>query len=448
MKPTDRRPFLRMAAPLLGLALAACQTADPAKPTSATPPATTPHGTPRANPPPTVPPSANVSTMSAVTIPDGAGFPQWIAAFKAEARQQGIAQATIDKAYAGVKYNTRVIELDNFQPEFVSPIWTYIAERTKPETVARGQQLLAQHRTLLASVAAKYSVDPEVIVSIWRLESNYGDNTGSFDVVEALSTLAYAGRRKDFWREQLFAALNMIQRGDGPRNSQGKLYGSWAGAMGHTQFIPTSFAIRAVDFDGDGRRDLWTSLPDVFASTANYLNNAQWRMGERCYYEVKLPANFDWTQADYDLRKPVAEWRRLGVTLVDGKTLPALSETTSIVMPAGARGPKFLVTANFRSVMAYNNAVAYALSVCHLAALYKGGPAFVTPWPTDEQQLSRTEKIELQEALARLGYDIGRPDGQIGPKTTAAIRAYQRKVGLPADAYPTASLLARIKRGV
>jgi len=448
MKPILRRPFLSLLAPLAGLALAACQTAEPAKPMQAppgTPPATTTPPAPRTT---TTPPATSVAAVAAVTIPDGAAFPQWVAAFKAEARQQGISQATIDRAYAGVKYNTRVIELDNFQPEFVSAIWSYIGDRTKPETVARGQALLTQHRALLASVAAKYNVDPEVIVSIWRLESNYGDNTGNFDVVEALSTLAYAGRRKDFWREQLFAALNMIQRGDGPRTSQGKLYGSWAGAMGHTQFIPTSFATRAVDFDGDGRRDLWTSLPDVFASTANYLNNAQWRMGERCFYEIKLPANFDFAQADYDLRKPVAEWRRLGVTLVDGKPLPALGETTSIVMPAGARGPKFLTTANFRSVMAYNNAVAYALSVCHLAALYKGAPAFATPWPVDERQLSRTEKMELQEALNRLGYDVGRPDGQIGPKTTAAIRAFQRKVGLPADAYPTASLLARVKSGV
>ncbi len=373
---------------------------------------------------------------------DEAGFRAWIDAFKAEARQQGISDATFDGAFAAARFNPRIIELDSAQPEFVKPVWEYIAGVVTEDALKRARLKLKEHAALLARVQQRYGVPPEYIVAIWRIESGFGANFGSFNVVEALATLAYAGRRRDFWKGELIAALRIAQSGEVPPE---RLVGSWAGAMGHTQFMPSGFLKLAVDFDGNGKRDLWTSLPDVFASTANHLVAGGWKGTTPFGIEVRLPANFDYALAETQ-RKPVADWRALGVTLADGRPLPAWPGETAIIVPAGHRGPAFLVSDNYRALLDYNNAMAYALSLGLFAERLRGGGRIAKPWPTADRQLGRTEKEELQRLLAERGFDPGKIDGQLGPNSRAAIRAFQKKAGLPPDGYAEHGLLELIRK--
>lgn len=372
-----------------------------------------------------------------------AGFRDWVAAFKTLARSEGISRELLERAFADVEYNQEVIRLDQYQPEFVRPIWEYIEARTDRQTIALGRRALNQHRTILNRVARRYGVQPEYIVAIWRLETYYGRNLGDFDTVEALATLAYAGRRRSFWRGELMNALRIVERGYAPLS---RLRGSWAGAMGHTQFIPSSYLRRAVDFDGDGRRDLWHSLPDVFASTANYLNEAGWQRGEPFGFEVRLPGGFDYGIANPGTRKSAAEWRAMGVRLANGEPIPDFTGQGAVLLPAGHRGPAFLVLNNYRAILRYNNATAYALTVGLLAERLAGGPGVRADWPLDARPLSRDEKTELQRLLARLGFDPGPIDGMVGPSTRAAIRRYQRHVGDPADGFASQALLAELRR--
>ncbi len=373
---------------------------------------------------------------------DEAGFRAWIDAFKAEARQQGISDATFDGAFAAARFNPRIIELDSAQPEFVKPVWEYIAGVVTEDALKRARLKLKEHAALLARVQQRYGVPPEYIVAIWRIESGFGANFGNFNVVEALATLAYAGRRQDFWKGELIAALRIAQSGEVPPE---RLVGSWAGAMGHTQFMPSGFLKLAVDFDGNGKRDLWTSLPDVFASTANHLVAGGWKGTTPFGIEVRLPANFDYALAETQ-RKPVADWRALGVTLADGRPLPAWPGETAIIVPAGHRGPAFLVSDNYRALLDYNNAMAYALSLGLFAERLRGGGRIAKPWPTGDRQLGRTEKEELQRLLAERGFDPGKIDGQLGPNSRAAIRAFQKKAGLPPDGYAEHGLLELIRK--
>ena len=323
-----------------------------------------------------------------------ASFSQWLKAFRSSATRQGISRATLKGAFQNVTYNPRVIELDNFQPEFVKPIGSYVTARTTPATVARGRQLLRQHAKLFAKVQSKYGVDPAYIVAIWRLESAYGAHFGSFDVIRSLATLAYAGRRKGFWRGELVAALKILQRGDIPRK---RLLGSWAGAMGHTQFIPSTYLARAVDGDGDGKRDLWRSLPDVFASTANYLARAGWKRGLPFGDEVILPKGFPYELANGRNFLKAKTWAaKYGVKPARGRALRHPQETAAIVLPSGYKGPAFLVFQNYRAILRYNNATAYALAVGILAERLKGVPPVRQPWPLGDRLLRRTEKVELQ----------------------------------------------------
>ncbi len=368
---------------------------------------------------------------------DGSDFPQWVQAFRAEAQGQGIAPTTLDRAFAGVKFNPRIIELDRFQPEFVKPINEYIAANVTADAVARGREKLQTHAALLARVSQQYGVPAEYIVAIWRIESGYGTNFGSFNVVEALATLAYAGRRQPYWRGELVSALRLLQTGEVPAQ---RLIGSWAGAMGHTQFMPSVYLSRAVDFDGDGKRDLWNSLPDVFASTANYLAKAGWQTGLPFGIEVKLPANFPYELSE-TASQPIGEWAKLGVVQMNGQALPPLPGNLGIIVPAGHRGPAFLVTANYQAILAYNNAASYALSVALLAERYRGQGVVTAAWPANDRLLSRTEKEELQKLLTERGYDPGPIDGQVGPATRAAIRQLQKKTGVPADGFANFALL-------
>ncbi len=383
-----------------------------------------------------------LAVVAPAAAQEAAGFAQWVQSMRAEAQQQGVNAAVFDRAFAEVRFNERVIELDRHQPEFVKPVQNYIALQVTPEAVQRGRDKLHQHAALLARVSQRYGVTPAYIVAIWRIESNFGTNFGGFNVIEALATLAYAGRRQGYWRSELIAALTLLQRGEVPPE---RLVGSWAGAMGHTQFMPSVYLGRAVDFDGDGRRDLWRSLPDVFASTANYLALAGWQKNLPFGLEVNLPGHFPFELAETTWQ-PVSEWRQLGVRRVDGTQLPAWPGETAILLPAGYRGPAFLVTANYRTILAYNNAVAYALSVGLLAERLDGGGRVIASWPADDRPLSRGEKEELQRLLGSRGFDPGPIDGQVGPQTRLAIRSFQKKANMPADGHANPALLDLLRR--
>ena len=372
-------------------------------------------------------------------------FAAWIAALKAEARARGIAERTLSASLSGLRLNRRALALERRQPEFVTPVGAYIAAFTKKEALSAGRRKAKQHAALLGMVEKAYGVPAHYILAIWRLESDYGGNFGAFPVVETLATLAYAGTPKirPFWRKELLAALQIVDEGHAPLS---RMVGSWAGAMGHTQFIPTSFLAHAVDFDGDGRRDLWRSLPDVFASTANYLRNAGWRPGLPFGWEAKVPAGFDYSQAHIGEKKTVAEWISLGVGRAGGKPLPRLHGKFSVTVPAGWKGPVFLVTENYRAILHYNNAAAYALTVGLLAERLKGRGKLVAGWPVGDRLLSRTEKAELQRKLHALGHDPGPIDGKVGPETRRAIRAFQKSAGKPADGHANQVLLETVRK--
>jgi lytic murein transglycosylase len=285
-------------------------------------------------------------------------------------------------------------------------------------------------------------VPAEVLVAIWGMESDYGANTGDLPVIDALATLGFDGRRADWARGQLIAALRILQQGDIDR---ARMVGSWAGAMGQTQFLPTSFLAHAVDADGDGRRDIWGSMADVLASTANFLARSGWQAGEPWGTEVRLPAGFDAGRADASVRQPSSQWAAEGVQAMGAAPLPALADAV-VLMPAGVRGPAFLVGANFRALLRYNNATSYALAVALLAQGLAGGPGVQAPWPRDQTALSRSQVLALQTALNARGFDSGTPDGLLGPVTREALRRYQRSIGLAADGHPTLDLLQRLDR--
>ncbi|MFC2991235.1 lytic murein transglycosylase [Halomonas tibetensis] len=387
--------------------------------------------------------SAQSGTIAATAVPASpADFDGWLAQFRREARREGISEATLAGALDGVRYLPRVIELDRSQPEFVRPIWQYLDSAVSTQRVTQGRDKLAEHRDTARRMQDRYGVPAEVIVAIWGIESNYGGNFGSFSTLESLATLAYDGRRRDFARGELLAALRIIEKGDiAPQ----RMIGSWAGAMGHTQFIPSSFEAYAVDGDGDGRRDIWGSIPDVMASTANYLARANWRAGEPWGVEVAIPDGFDYAQAELATRRSAREWAELGVRPIAGGSLPAF-DAASVIVPAGARGPSFLVGPNYRSILRYNNATSYALAVGTLANEIAGRGGILAGWPRDEQPLSRAQVREMQRSLNARGFEVGTPDGIMGPNTRRGLRAYQRTIGTAPDGFATLSLLERLTR--
>ena len=361
--------------------------------------------------------------------------------FRQTALDAGIKRAIYVAATADIARNQRVEELNLDQPEFARPIWTYLDSAVSDRRIATGQQMLAANAAMLAPIEAKYGVPKEILVSIWGNESNYGQGHESFNMIEALATLAYDGPRTDYARPQLIAALKMMQQ---ENYAPEKMTSSWAGAFGQTQFVPSTFLAHAVDGDGDGKIDLWSSSADALASAANVLNDAGWKRGNVWGYEVALPKDFAYDDADLDTTKSVADWRKRGVKTVSGGDLPSTDENGAIYLPAGARGPAFIVFDNFKVVLKYNNAASYALAVCLLADRIKGGAAIVNPWPRDEQPLTRDERIAFQTYLAKLGYDIGNADGILGHKARAAARAFQKSHGLPPDGFPTEELLTRV----
>ena len=368
-------------------------------------------------------------------------FADWLAELRAEARELGISEATL-RELDNLQPLDRVMELDSSQPEFVQTFTRYLGLRVTPNQVARGQSLLQQHSVLLEQVRQRYGVQPHYLLAFWAVESNYGRSTGGFSVLEALATLAFDPRRADFFRRQLLTALQIID--DGHIQAE-RMSGSWAGAMGQLQFMPNIFYQYGIDGDQDGRIDIWNSLPDIFHSAANFLSQSGWRGDERWGREVLLTEDFDFSLAGTSTRKPLQEWRDLGVTQLNGAPIPvAAGMEASVILPAGAQGPAFLGYANFRTTMTYNPSTFYALTVGHLADRYAGsGP--IQRMPENETAMSVADVRELQELLNRNGFDSGEPDGRVGRQTRAAIRAYQQSAGLPMDGYASVALLQALR---
>jgi lytic murein transglycosylase len=394
-------------------------------------------------PPPLPPPSATGGRSSdAATDADRlqTAFGHWVTDFRTRALAAGIDEVTLNIALADVRYLPHVVELDRAQPEFSRTVWSYLDSAVSPQRIALGQERWLQYRAEIDAAAARYGVAPAILVAIWGVESNYGSNFGSIPTVDALATLGFEGRREDWARSQLLAALRILQNGDIDRS---QMIGSWAGAMGQTQFLPSVFLGYAVDADGDGRRDIWGSMADVMASTANFLVRSGWQADQPWGVEVRLPSGFDVGRADVAVWQPSALWVAEGVRTSDGAPLPQFAEAT-VVLPAGASGPAFLVGPNFQVILRYNNSTSYALAVGLLAQRLAGDPGVQAPWPRDLVALSRLQLKALQTALNQRGFDSGTPDGVMGSTTRGALRGYQRSVGLPPDGYPTLDLLQRL----
>jgi membrane-bound lytic murein transglycosylase B len=378
---------------------------------------------------------------------EGAGgnvsFADWLTGVRAEALRRGVSAATLDAALSGVQPLDQVIELDRRQPEFNQTFWQYLDKRVTAERIERGRRMLVEHADLLDAVSRRFGVQPRFIVAFWALESNFGDYTGSYPAVAAVATLAYDERRGTFFREQLLSLLQSIGEGD----IAPKATGSWAGALGQPQFIPTTYRRYAVDGDGDGRRDLWSSLADVFASTANYLAGAGWDDRRTWGREVRVPPGLDLTLSGLETEKSLAEWQHLGVRDAEGHDLPRVELPASLLLPGGAaRGPALLVYPNFRAIMTWNRSILYAVAVGHLADRLAGGEPFRAMPPVDDVALTRSELIEIQSRLGRLGFDIGDADGIVGPRTRRAIMDFQQEARLPADGHPDVALLDTIRR--
>ena len=370
-----------------------------------------------------------------------ADFPTWLSDLKQEARVRGISQATLDSALNGVEVAPRVVELDRKQPEFVDSFSTYLTRHVTSRLVTRGQVLLNEHRALFDEVEQRYGVPREILAAFWGLETHYGSTTGNIPIPSALATLAFDGRRSDFFRAQLFDALAIIDAG---HVTAANMRGSWAGAMGQMQFMPSTYRRYAVDGDGDGRINLWSSLPDVLHSAGNYLREAGWKSGEPAAFEVRLPINFDWRYARLSYRRPLAEWQAANVTRMNGKAFPSQPTTAAIILPEGLRGPAFMVFDNFDVILQWNRSISYALSVAIMAEQFAGD----TPLPggAHVEAISSTQLMTLQQQLTEMGFDAGVADGLPGTKTQTAIRRYQSAQNLPADGYPSPSLLLHVQQ--
>ncbi|HEX6859500.1 MAG TPA: lytic murein transglycosylase [Caulobacteraceae bacterium] len=416
----DRRTFV-------ALLLASC--ADVSRPPPVfepTPAPVTPPPSPAETPPS---PSGNL------------GFDAWLMSYRPKALAAGIPRAVVENELSGLTPNMQVADLDGKQPEFSKPVSEYIKGVVSADRVAKGRDYRSS-LTFLPNLEQQHGVPREVVLAIWAMESNFGGNKGSLDVVRSLATLAWDGRRRDWAEGELTAALRIIARGEA---SRGQLKGSWAGAMGHTQFMPSVYLTTAVDGDGDGRRDIWGSSQDALASTANYLAKAGWRRGEGWAEEVILPDGFDYSLSEGD-KHPPAWWEALGVKRADGKGWNASEQAAEaqLALPSGARGPAFLLLPNHFAIRRYNNSIAYALGVGLLADGFAGEAGLVTPWPY-EVPLSLKAREQAQRDLAKVGFDPGKPDGIIGANTRAALRAWQKSRGLPADGYLSLAVIQRLQ---
>ncbi len=371
-------------------------------------------------------------------------FDACLAKIRPQAAARGIAADSFDRLTADLVPDLSVLDLLDAQPEFTTPLWDYLAGLVDDERVADGRKQLELHRDLLATVATQSGVDPATVVAVWGVESDYGRVSGKRPLLASLSTLSCFGRRQAFFRGEFLSLLGLLHAGD---LRDPALTGSWAGAFGHTQYMPSTYARIAVDQDGDGRRDLVGSIPDALASTAAYLQRAGWRSGEVWGHEVTLPPGFDAALAGRTKRRPLSDWLARGVARADGVPLAPSDAPSALLLPTGAQGPAFLVFRNYDAIYAYNAAESYALAIALLSDRLRGGTGLRTPWPTDDPGLSRAQRRQLQTLLLARGHAIGAADGMIGSNTRRAIQAEQQALGLlPADGRAGLKILTALER--
>jgi lytic murein transglycosylase len=369
------------------------------------------------------------------------GLTQWLSTFRDRALAAGISSATLD-ALAGAEYLPNVVRNDRRQSEFTKTIWDYLDTAVSEDRIAHGLKALKNQGETLARIEATYGVDAEVVAAIWGLESAYGAVRGDIPTLHALATLAYDGRRGAFFEGELIAALKILQLGDA---NAATLRGSWAGAMGHTQFMPSSWHAFAVDFTADGKRDIWGDDPtDALASTAAYLAGKGWVKGAPWGAEITMPPGFNYDLTTERVKKPVADWQAMGVRLADGTDLPNHGPA-SVLLPGGHKGAAFLIFQNFHVIETYNTADAYVIAVGHLADRLRGAGPILAPWPRDERALSFEERVALQKRLTAAGFDTGGVDAKMGPKTVAAIKAFQKASGRVPDGFPSLSVLQALQ---
>ena len=390
-----------------------------------------------------------LATGSPCLAQSQAEFASCLARLQPAAQRSGVRPDSYNRYTDGVQADFGILDKLNYQPEFKLPIWDYLSALVDDERIADGKAALARHADVLQRIQAAYGVDPATVVAVWGVESNYGRITGKYPLVQALGTLSCFGRRQSYFQGEFYAALRILQRGD---IAPDRLNGSWAGAFGHTQFMPATYERLAVDFDGDGRRDLVDNSDDALASTANFLRKGGWQSGLPWGFEVRLPAGFDHMLAGRKNKRPASDWAARGIVAVDGRTLAisglADGERTAILLPAGVRGPAFIVTPNFDVIYGYNAAESYGLAIAHLSDRLRGGPPFATPWPTDDPGLSRAERRELQTLLAARGHDIGEIDGMLGDKSRAAIKVEQARLGQEASGRGGQKILKALRAGM
>lgn len=359
-----------------------------------------------------------------------------------QAQARGVSRAVFDAALSGFTPSERVMGLTQSQPEFAQTVAEYVNRRVTAAQIATGQSKAREWAQTLAAIERRWGVQDEVVLAIWGMETNFGSYMGNENTVHALATLTYGGYRESFFRGELLTALEILNAGHvAPQN----MIGSWAGAMGHTQFMPSSFVRYAADFDGDGRRDIWTNIPDALASTANYLHEHGWRPGATWGYEVHLPQGFNFARAWEVGRQSLGAWEAMGVRRANGRDFPRPSDQARIFMPSGANGPAFLLLHNFEVIKRYNNSDNYALAVGHLADRILGTGPFVQSWPSGEVALTRSQRQELQSLLNQRGFNAGTPDGVIGPLTRSALMQYQMSAGLVPDGHASAAVLSRLR---
>jgi lytic murein transglycosylase len=359
---------------------------------------------------------------------------------RGEATANGITPATLDAAFTGLQPDATVLESMENQPEFETPVWEYLARLVDDKRIAEGRAMLEQWRRPLTLAQRRYGVDRHVIVAVWGVETDYGRVMGRRSLIRSLATLSCAGPRQRYFRGELMATLQIVQSGDIRAET---LRGSWAGAFGHAQFMPSTFRRAAVDLDGDGRRDIVDSIPDALGSIANYLKDAGWVSGQPWGYEVVLPPGYAGPSGRHQ-RHELADWKKLGIRRAGNRALTG-PDRASLLLPAGTRGPAFLVFANFNAIHAYNNSESYALAIAHLADRLQGGAAFAAKWPTDDRMLSRAERVELQLWLIERGFYSGAADGIIGSRTVEALKAFQSSAGISADGYASARVLKALR---
>jgi lytic murein transglycosylase len=376
-----------------------------------------------------------------------ANFTRCLASIRATQQGQRLTAATWERYARGLAPDPRVIVQQQAQPEFTLPIWDYVAVMVDDERIADGKRLMLEHAETLEAIERRFRVDPAVVVAIWGIESNYGRGTGTYEVLRSLATLACSGRRQTYFRGEFLAALRAVQKGDIDGD---RFLGSWAGAFGQVQFMPGTYEWLAVDFDGDGRRDILHNEADALASAANFLRRRNWRHGTPWGVEVRLPDGFNARGEGRRVQRTIATWASRGLRGVDGSSLASADRPSTtragLHLPAGAKGPAFLVFDNFTTIYRYNASEAYALAIAHLSDRLRGGTAFVTPWPTDDLGLSRAERRELQRLLAARGHDVT-ASGVLTPATREAVKVEQTRLGHEVTGRPGQRLLKALRDG-